>query len=117
MKRADIAPSSSIRNRSPRGFNVGIPTAWLGGALATASLSLPLLLAGVGSVMPAGGVTVAVLTIVPVAVAATGAGTANVMTAPTFILTKALMFPQPLGEPHALGTTPPPPALLTAPRP
>src|SRR5258706_6976306 len=95
MKRADIAPSSSIRNRSPRGFNVGIPTAWLGGALATASLSLPLLLAGVGSVMPAGGVTGAVFTIVPVALAAAVGRNVKVMTAPTFLPTRAVMFPQP----------------------
>src|SRR5258706_11377161 len=114
MKGAGIAPSSSISSRSPRGFNVGIPTAWLGGALATASLSLALLLAGVGSVMPAGGFTVAILTIVPVALAATVAGTVNIMTAPTFIVTRALMFPEPVGEPHAVVTTPPLPALLTA---
>src|SRR5260221_4491254 len=114
MKRADIAPSSSIRNRSQRGFNVGIPTAWLGGALATASLSLPLLLAGVGSVMPAGGVTVAVLTIVPVALAATVARTLKVMTAPTFIVARALMFPQPPGEAPPVLAPPPRAAMLPA---
>src|SRR5207248_4219445 len=60
----------------------------------TVSVSVAPLLPGVGSVTPAGTVTVAVLTRLPVAPAAMLAGTLEVITAPFFMLTAALRCPR-----------------------
>ena len=78
----------------------------------TVSVSVALLLPGVGSVVPPGAVTVAVLEMLPIA--ATVAGTVYVMTAPFFIVTVVLRLPDPLAAPHAVVTVPPLPGLLTA---
>src|SRR2546427_126800 len=80
----------------------------------TVSVSVALLLPGVGSVVPLGAVTVALLAMLPVAPPDTVAGTVKVMTAPLFIVTVVLMFPDPLAAPHAVVTVPPLPGLLTA---
>ena len=60
------------------------------------SVSVAELFAGVGSVVPEGGVTVAVLTRVPVAAALTVPVTVNVTEPPTGRFTEALMLPVPL---------------------
>src|SRR6266536_6246002 len=64
--------------------------------------------------MPAGAVTFAVLAMLPIAPAATAAGTVNMTIAPDFIVTVVLMLPEPLAAPHAVVTVPPLPGLLTA---
>jgi hypothetical protein len=61
-----------------------------------ASESVAVLFAAVGSVTPAGGAIVAVLTRVPVAAAATVPVTVNVTEAPTGKFTEAPMLPPPL---------------------
>src|SRR6185436_4081300 len=60
------------------------------------SVSVALLLPGVGSVTPAGAVTVAVLLKVPVAAGSIVADTTYVMELPGGIVTESLMFPLPL---------------------
>ena len=60
------------------------------------SVSVAVLFAGVGSVTPAGGATVAVLARLPVAAAAIRPVTVNVTVAPTGRLTVVLMLPLPL---------------------
>ena len=87
----DATPSVLVIDRSTVGVNV--------------SVSVASLLAGVASVTPDGGTTVAVLTRVPVAEALTVAVTVNVTDAPTGRLTEALMLPEPLTAGHE-----PPPA-------
>ena len=70
---------------------------------ASVSVSVAVLLAGVGSVTPAGTVTVAVLASVPVAAARQAADSVKVTVAPTGRLTNALMLPAP-----DAGQVPPP---------
>ena len=83
------APSVLVIDRFAVGTNV--------------SVSVAELLPGVGSVTPAGGATVAVLTRLPVADADTVPVTVNVTDAPTGRFTDALMLPLPLA-----GHVPPP---------
>ncbi len=79
---AVVAPSVLVIDRSAVGVSV--------------SVSVAELFAGVGSVTPAGGATVAVLTSVPVAAAEIDPLTVNVTEAPTGRFTEALMLPLPL---------------------
>src|SRR5262252_4988076 len=65
-----------------------------------ALVSVALLLLGIGSAMPAGGVTVAVLVNVPVVADGTVPLTVNVALVPTGSVTSASMFPLPAGVPH-----------------
>lgn len=83
---ADVAPSVFVIDRSAVGFKV--------------SVSVAELLAGVGSVTPAGAAIAAVLTRLPVAVAATVAKMVNVAVAPTGRSTVVLMLPLPLPAAH-----------------
>ena len=62
-------------------------------AVRTGVLTVELLFAGVGSVVPEGAATVAVLSIEPVALAATVAVTVNVATAPLVRLIARLILP------------------------
>ena len=87
-------PSVLVIDRSAVGFNV--------------SVSVAELLAGVGSVTPAGGAIVDVFTRVPVAEAEIEAVTVNVTDAPAGRFTEALMLPLPLA-----GHVPPPAPLQT----
>src|SRR5258707_1179425 len=80
----------------------------------TVSVSVALLLPGVGSVVPPGTVTFAVLAMLPVAPPATVPGTVKAMIAPLFIVTVVLMSPEPLAAPQAVVTVPPLPGSLTA---
>lgn len=89
---ADSRPSKLSPARSITGTGVAAPAI---GPVATVSLSVALLLAGVGSVMPAGAAMVAVLDSVPVAVEATVAFTVYVTLAPMGRFTVSLMLPLP----------------------
>ena len=81
----DDRPSDFVTDRSATGP----------GAVDTRSLSLALLFAGVGSVVPDGAVTVAVFVIVPVAVDEIVAGTVKVAVPPGSRLTVVAMSPAP----------------------
>ena len=78
---SDAAPSVFVTDRSARGVRV--------------SVSVAVLLAPVGSLLPTGAVTVAVLTSEPVAVDEMVADTVNVAVPETARLTDALMLPLP----------------------
>src|SRR5437764_95420 len=75
----------------------------------TVSESLALLFPGIGSVVPAGTATVAVLTIVPVAPAETVAGIVYTITPPGCIVVVVARLPDPLGARHAVLTPAPMP--------